>query len=169
MCGINDCLLESWVHFSVKQSATPGPEFTGLQNDFILWYTRHFVKEVFDASTKGFVSILASSQFHWFFTCYGFIWKPWIFIFMYGEWIGGAVFMLECENFSEPPIKLSERVEDYNLAQNPCAIWSLILGNLHQVMMYFKLVDAKLYRIRIFNCLTFYSEIILLTVWAVEF
>ena len=29
-------------------------------------------------------------------------------------------------NFSEHPIKLSERVEDYNLAQNPCAIYMII-------------------------------------------
>lgn len=34
----------------------------------------------------------------------------------------GAVFLLECENFSEHPIKLLERVEDYNLAQNSYAI-----------------------------------------------
>lgn len=30
--------------------------------------------------------------------------------------------MLECENFSGHPIKLYERVEDFNLAENPCAL-----------------------------------------------
>lgn len=30
--------------------------------------------------------------------------------------------MLECENFSRHPIKLYERVEDFNLAENPCAL-----------------------------------------------
>lgn len=59
--------------------------------------------------------------------------------------------MLECENFSEHLIKLLERVKDYNnLAQAKSLCYMIInLGNLHQVMMYIKLVKAKLYRIRI--------------------
>lgn len=66
---------------------------------------------------------------------------------MDGKWIGGAVFMLECENFSEHPIKLSERVEDYNLAQNPCAIYLIInfgkFTSSNDILMYIKLVEAR--------------------------
>lgn len=55
--------------------------------------------------------------------------------------------MLECENFSEHPIKLSERVEDYNLAQNPCAIYLIInfgkFTSSNDILMYIKLVEAR--------------------------